>query len=58
MLGCAAIANHVGTWLLWALCFPGVHLVVRLEERELRERFGTAYEAYCRRVPRYLPRRS
>jgi protein-S-isoprenylcysteine O-methyltransferase Ste14 len=28
--------------------------VVRLEERELRERFGTAYEEYCRRVPRFV----
>ena len=27
-----------------------------LEERELRERFGTEYEDYCRRVPRYLPK--
>jgi len=27
-----------------------------LEERELRERFGAEYDAYCRRVPRFLPR--
>jgi protein-S-isoprenylcysteine O-methyltransferase Ste14 len=54
-LGFVAIANHAGTWLLWALCFPGVHLVVLLEERELRDRFGAEYDAYCRRVARYLP---
>lgn len=35
------------------------HLVVtRVEEPELRERFGAGYEDYCRRVPRWLPRRS
>ena len=33
------------------------HLAVRLvEEPELRERFGAAYDDYCRRVPRWLPR--
>jgi len=52
-----AFANYTGTWLLYALTFPAIHLVVLLEERELRERFGAEYEHYCRRVPRYLPRR-
>jgi len=33
-------------------------VVVYVEEPELRERFGEQYEAYCRRVPRWLPRRS
>ena len=58
LLGFVAIANHVGTWLLLALCLPAVHLVVRLEERELRDRFGAEYDEYCRQVPRYLPRRA
>jgi protein-S-isoprenylcysteine O-methyltransferase Ste14 len=58
VLGWVAIANHMGTWALFVLSFPLVHLVVLLEERELRDRFGAAYEAYRRRVPRYLPRRS
>ncbi len=31
-------------------------LLVPLEEKELRERFGEAYEAYARRTPRFLPR--
>ncbi|MFN3705992.1 MAG: methyltransferase family protein [Thermoflexales bacterium] len=29
---------------------------VRLEERELRQRFGAAYERYLRAVPRFVPR--
>jgi protein-S-isoprenylcysteine O-methyltransferase Ste14 len=52
-----AFANHTGTWVLYALLFPAIHLVVLLEERELRARFGAEYEDYCRRVPRYIPRR-
>ena len=31
-------------------------MIVRVEEPELRERFGGGYEAYCRSVPRWLPR--
>jgi protein-S-isoprenylcysteine O-methyltransferase Ste14 len=58
VLGFVAIANHVGTWLLWVLCFPGIHIVVLLEERELRDRFGAEYDEYCQRVARYLPKRS
>jgi protein-S-isoprenylcysteine O-methyltransferase Ste14 len=50
-----AFANYSGTWVLYALIFPALHLVVLLEERELGERFGAEYEDYRRRVPRYLP---
>lgn len=58
VLGFVAIANHAGTWVLWALCFPAIHVVVLLEERELRDRFGAEYDDYCRRVSRYLPGRA
>ena len=37
--------------------FASGHLaVVFLEEPATRKRFGEAYEDYCRRVPRWLPR--
>jgi protein-S-isoprenylcysteine O-methyltransferase Ste14 len=52
-----AFANYSGTWILYLLTFPAIHLVVLLEESELRERFGAEYAEYCRRVPRYVPRR-
>lgn len=55
VLAYVAFANYAGTWVLYLLTFPALHLVVILEERELRDRFGDEYEAYCRRVPRYLP---
>ena len=38
--------------------FTGFHLfVLGYEEPTLRRRFGAAYERYCARVPRWLPRR-
>lgn len=45
--------------LLLYACMVSVaaHLmVVRVEEPELRERFGEPYLRYCERVPRWLPR--
>lgn len=57
VLGYAFFANHLGTYVLWLLSLPTLHVVVLLEERELRQRFGAAYDEYARRVPRYLPRR-
>ena len=56
VLGYALLANHLGTYVLWLISLPTIHLVTVLEERELRQRFGAAYDAYARKVPRYLPR--
>jgi len=57
VLAYVAFANYAGIWVLYALCFPAIHAVVLLEERELAERFGGEYRDYCRRVPRYIPHR-
>jgi len=44
--------------LMYALfVMPLFHLFVLLyEEPTLREKFGEEYDAYCRRVPRWLPK--
>ena len=55
-LAYACFANYLGAWIVWLATGPMLHLVVLLEERELRDRFGGEYEAYMARVPRYLPR--
>ena len=47
-------AVDLGLPLLLLVYFHGA--VVRIEEPELRRRFGSKYEAYCERVPRWLPR--
>lgn len=49
-----------GFWSLLmytAIVVTAFHLFVTLyEEPNLRGRFGAAYEAYCQRVPRWIPR--
>ncbi len=48
-----------GTRIAWSLCLLWLCLmlvVITLEEREMRARFGTQYSEYCRRIPRFLPR--
>jgi protein-S-isoprenylcysteine O-methyltransferase Ste14 len=48
-----------GYWnlLLYALIsFMGVHLfIIAFEEPNLKIKFGTAYEEYCKSVPRWIP---
>ncbi len=48
-----------GAVLIYAVCLGLLfHLfVIFYEERDLRRRFGEEYEEYCRRVPRWLPRK-
>jgi protein-S-isoprenylcysteine O-methyltransferase Ste14 len=39
----------------FAIVYP---LIIRGEEAQLRQRYGAEFEAYCARVPRFLPRLS
>jgi protein-S-isoprenylcysteine O-methyltransferase Ste14 len=55
-VGYAAVANHVGSWIVALLTLPAIHLVVLLEEKELVGRFGDAYRGYAEKVPRYIPK--
>ena len=52
----AVFANYLGAYVIAAATMPVLHLIVLMEERELRVRFGRRYEEYTERVPRYLPR--
>ena len=52
----AVFSNYLGAYVVAAATMPVLHLIVLLEERELRARFGRRYEEYVERVPRYLPR--
>lgn len=59
VLGTAAyclIANYIGAYIVLAASIAVLYVVVLMEERELRRRFGEAYDAYARRVPRFFPR--
>lgn len=57
LLGWILIAGYAHLYILWLGTVAAIYLVVLIEERELRQRFGKAYEDYARRVPRFLPRR-
>ena len=55
-LALALVINYVGVWIMYAVTVIGILLIIPLEERELRDRFGQAYVEYCARVPRFVPR--
>lgn len=55
-LAMAVLAHHTGVYLVWLASLPAFWLLIVLEERELRDRFGREYEEYCREVPRLFPR--
>lgn len=54
----ALFANYLGTYLVTAGLLPVLYLIILIEEKELRERFGQAYVDYSQRVPRFIPRRT
>ena len=56
LAGIALIVNYLAVYIVFIAYIPVIYLVVQLEERELRKRFGEAYERYCQDVPRFIPR--
>ncbi|MGH7973074.1 MAG: methyltransferase family protein [Limisphaerales bacterium] len=59
MLGFVAfglLTGGAGIFLLAIVTFLLYLIVTPLEERELREQYGSRYEVYARTVPRFLPR--
>ena len=56
MLAIAFFTNYLAMYVLIPLSAAALYLVVLLEEKELRNRFGEDYVRYSERVPRFLPR--
>jgi len=58
VLGEAVFFGSVGIFSLFLLGLPLAQLqVTRVEEPRLSKRFGETYIAYCKRVPRWWPKR-
>jgi protein-S-isoprenylcysteine O-methyltransferase Ste14 len=56
--GACLLAETRFAWITGAAWLAPVMVSISMEEREMRSRFGAAYEDYCRRVPRFLPLRA
>jgi len=55
IVGACLLAGTSAMWTVAAVWLVLTLVAISLEERELRTRFGAAYEDYCRRVPRFVP---
>jgi len=55
LLGGALLMNYLAAYVACAAGLAALRLIVVLEERELRQRFGKAYDEYCARTPRFIP---
>ena len=55
VIGYAFLCNYLAVYLLIPVLAAMLYFVIRFEERELLQRFGAEYEAYCARVPRFIP---
>lgn len=56
IIGYALFTNYLAVYFAFFLMLTLIHTVVLLEEKELKARFGLAYEEYCCHVPRYIPK--
>ena len=57
VLGVCILAGSQWLWIVAVAWWIAALAIIRIEERELRERFGPAYAAYAERVPMLLPLR-
>jgi protein-S-isoprenylcysteine O-methyltransferase Ste14 len=55
VLGAALLAGTPLLRIVLVVWLPFAMIVIHLEEKELADRFGPAYEAYRKRVPAFLP---
>lgn len=56
LAGWSLIANYGAAYWILLATVVGLYLIVLIEERELRERFGDDYRRYSEQVPRFVPR--
>ena len=52
----AAISGFAANWVLFAVDCIVLPMMIRAEERELLNRYGSEFADYMRRVPRFFPK--
>jgi protein-S-isoprenylcysteine O-methyltransferase Ste14 len=57
ILGACFLAGTRWLWIVAIVWTILTLIAIAFEEREMRARFGKTYLEYCRRVPRFVPRR-
>jgi protein-S-isoprenylcysteine O-methyltransferase Ste14 len=57
LISSGLFSNYLAPYIMILLGAAGLWLIVRLEEKELVERFGNEYKTYRERVPMFVPRR-
>jgi protein-S-isoprenylcysteine O-methyltransferase Ste14 len=55
-LGLLMLSLSLAAAVAWAIAIAFLHTISRYEEGLLLARFGEAYEAYMREVPKWIPR--
>ena len=55
IIGASLVAGTKVLWIVSGVWCVLTLIAIRLEERELRTRFGDSYRDYCRTVPRFFP---
>ena len=56
LLGHALLTNYLAVYVALGVCLTAFPVIIWMEEKELRRRFGKDYELYCARVPRLIPK--
>ena len=56
IVGACILAGTKMAWMAAGVWLVLMTMVITLEEREMRARFGEAYSDYCSQVPRFIPR--
>jgi protein-S-isoprenylcysteine O-methyltransferase Ste14 len=57
VLGACILAGSQRLWIVALAWWIAALAIIRIEERELRQRFGAAYASYAQRVPMLVPLR-
>jgi len=55
IIGACLLAGTSTMWIVASLWAVLMLVAISFEEREMRNRFGSAFEEYCHRVPRFVP---